>query len=125
MEPSRSPIPAPITRARTRFVVALASGLALVACADGAPAPPGPPLIFETDVRKDYTLVRACRSPGEHSGLNAYTVWVNAQGAASFSAIWQTPPAVTEIAGGAVIVKELYSGPDCEPAAVERWVAME
>jgi hypothetical protein len=104
---------------------------ALAACKDdGAPAPAvppesGPPLIFETDVRAKYTLARACRSPGEHSGLNPYTVWVNEVGRSSFSAIWETPPAVTALAAGAVVVKEVYSGSECDPSAVERWVAME
>jgi len=89
------------------------------------PPESGPPLIFETEFRSSYTPVRACRSPGEHSGLNAYTVWVNEIGRSSFSAIWQTPPAVTELAAGTVVVKEVYSGSDCDPKTVERWVAME
>jgi hypothetical protein len=100
--------------------------LALTGCeGDDVSTPAGPSLIFETDVRANYTPVRSCRRPGEHSGLNAYTVWVNETARSSFSAIWETPPAATELAAGAIVVKEVYSSPDCDPATVERWVAME
>jgi len=99
--------------------------MTLPSCGSETPPPSGPPLIFETDVRANYTLVRDCRSPGEHSGLNAYTVWVNETGQSSFSAIWETPPAVSALAPGSVVVKEVYSGSRCDPTTVERWVAMQ
>lgn len=100
--------------------------LPLTACdGGGSGAPTAPALLFDTDVRAHYTPVRSCRNPGEHSGLNAYTVWVNEIGRSSFAAIWETPPAVTELADGTIVVKEVYTGLDCDPAAVERWVAME
>lgn len=107
-------------------------GIALCSCngSNGGgshPTPPeaGPPLIFDTNVRQNYTLVRSCRSPGEHSGLNAYTVWVNATGASSYADVWKDPPAVTALAAGSLVVKEIYSSADCTPATVEHWVAME
>jgi hypothetical protein len=98
--------------------------LALSACGPAAP-PPGPPLIFDTNVRKAYELVRDCRSPGEHSGLNAFTVWVNSTGAASFAAIWQTPPATNALADGSIVVKEIYTTQECDPSSVDFWVAMK
>ena len=99
---------------------------ALTGCNGGGEAPPGePPLVFDTDLRASYTMVRPCRFPGEHSALNGFTVWVNQKGAASFAAIWQTPPGVSELAPGSVVVKELYSGQGCDPKTAERWVAME
>jgi hypothetical protein len=104
----------------------LFSVLIVTACdGDGSGSPSGPSLIFETDVRAHYRLVRSCRSPGEHSGLNAYTVWVNEIGRSSFAAIWETPPAVTELAAGAVVVKEVYADLECDPASVDHWVAMK
>jgi hypothetical protein len=99
--------------------------MTLPCCDGGTPPPSGPSLIFETNVRAKYTIVRSCRRPGEHSALNAYTVWVNEIGRPSFSAIWDSPPAVSELAPGSVVVKEVYTGPDCDPTAVDRWVAME
>jgi len=103
----------------------LLCALVVSACqSDGEPSAPRPPLIFDRAFRSSYTEVRSCRSPGEHSGLNGFTVWVNPPGAASFAAIWQTPPAVSALADGAVVVKEIYTTPDCGPNAIDRWVAM-
>lgn len=99
--------------------------LAAAGCSAAAPqAPEKPALIFDQNFRQSYSEVRQCRSPGEHSGLAGFTVWVNQEGAASFSAIWQTPPAVSALVDGAVVVKEIYSTQDCAPNAVDRWVAM-
>lgn len=89
-----------------------------------AEQPASKPLVFERDVRASYTEVRACRSPGEHSGLNAFTVWVSKDAAAAFSSIWQTPPALDRMPAGTVVVKEVYSGTTCDKGQVERWVAM-
>ena len=93
-------------------------------CSDGGPAPSKPPVIFEKDFRQSYAQVRQCRAPGEHSGLNGFTVWVNHTGGESFGAIWQTPPSVKALVDGAIVVKELYTSQDCEPSSVDHWVAM-
>jgi hypothetical protein len=50
---------------------------------------------------------------------------VNETGRSSFEAIWETPPAAAELAAGAVVVKEVYAGEDCDPRTVDHWVAME
>jgi hypothetical protein len=70
-------------------------------------------------------LVRACRAPGEHSGLNGFAVWVNDAAAATYDQILQGggDAAVHEMPDGAIVVKELYKDRTC--TAVDRWVAMK
>jgi hypothetical protein len=104
------------------FVALVALGCA--GCSGGKSADGGAKLVFDTDVRKAYAPARACRSPGEHSGLNAFSVWVSRDAAADFGAIWQNPPGIERLPEGAVVVKEVYSGAECNPLDVERWVAM-
>jgi hypothetical protein len=104
--------------------------LALAGCNGSSEGPPshdetGPLLIFDTDIAAHYTLVRSCRHPGEHSALNGFTVWVDKADETSFSAIWQTPPGVSALPPGAVVVKEIYTTETCDPGTVERWVAMK
>lgn len=82
------------------------------------------PLVFDVHFRDIYTQVRPCRFPGEHTGLNGFTVWVNDVGRDSFASIWQTPPAVSAVADGTVVVKELYTSQDCGAATIGHWVAM-
>ena len=83
-----------------------------------------PGLVFSRDVRATYSQARACRSPGEHSGLSAFSVWVSRDAETAFAALWRTPPGISRMPEGAVVVKEIYSGRSCDPAKVERWVAM-
>jgi hypothetical protein len=81
-------------------------------------------LIFDTDVQATYARVRDCRSPGEHSGLDAFTVWVSKDAEGAFADLWKDPPAILRLPDGAVVVKEVYSGTDCAADPVARWVAM-
>jgi hypothetical protein len=107
------------------MVVGLAAALG-VGC-NGSGNLPGqniPGLIFATEVQKTYAAARACRSPGEHSGLNAFSVWVSKDAESAFSTLWHTPPGIDRLPDGTVVVKEVYSGPDCVESQVERWVAM-
>lgn len=99
--------------------------LSAVACGGGkSPGTENPRLVFETNVRKAYSQVRACRSPGEHSGLNAFSVWVSLDAATAFAALWESPPGIQRLPEGTIVVKEVYTGTDCDPDQVERWVAM-
>lgn len=94
-------------------------------CSDGKATPAGPKLVFDTNVRTAYAPARSCRSPGEHSGLNAFSVWVSREAAADFTALWQDPPGLARLPEGAIVVKEVYSGTECNASQVERWVAMK
>jgi hypothetical protein len=112
--------------------VAVASGalaaVTLAACSGdgGGEASWNEAVVFDQDLRAGgFTLVRDCRHPGEHSALDAYTVWVSNDARAAFDALWADPPAGTRLPAGAVVVKEIYDGPDCDPSAVARWVAMK
>jgi hypothetical protein len=93
----------------------------VVGCGGGKTSPK---LVFDTDVRSAYVEVRPCRSPGEHSGLGAFTVWIDPEGKAAFDALWNRDPSVTALPEGSVVVKEIYGGPQCDPKSVDHWVAM-
>ena len=69
--------------------------------------------------------MRACRSPGEHSALAAFTVWVNPEALAVYEAIWADPASMTRMPEGSVVVKELYEGSDCTAENVRSWVVMK
>ena len=84
-----------------------------------------PPILFDRDVRRAYAPVRACRSPGEHSGLNAFTVWVDRPSAPAFDGIWKDPPSPSVLPAGTLLVKEIYAGSDCVASDVEHWVVMK
>ncbi len=71
-------------------------------------------------------MVRRCRAPGEHSGLDGFTVWVDDPSAASYDQILsgsRPDAAAAQMPDGAVVVKELYTDRDC--TTVDRWVAMK
>jgi hypothetical protein len=80
--------------------------------------------VFDENVRAAYTEVRSCRTTGEHAGLGAYSVWASPEAAGAFPEIWQTPPAITRMPAGSVVVKEIYKDVNCVPDQVLRWVAM-
>ena len=86
-------------------------------------------LVFPTTFRQSgFQMVRSCRGPGEHSGLNGFTVWVNDAAAATYDQLLLggTPGDAGgghEMPDGAVVVKELYRDRSC--ATVDRWVAMK
>ncbi|HEX7668036.1 MAG TPA: hypothetical protein VF395_00550 [Polyangiaceae bacterium] len=94
-------------------------------CSDGKSMGGAPKLVFDTDVRTAYAPARACRSPGEHSGLNAFSVWVSPGALPDFDRLWEDPPGIARLPDGAVVVKEVYSGAECKASEVERWVAMQ
>ncbi len=101
-------------------------GVVTVACGDEIhPTKQPTPLIFDTHLPLAYESVRACRSPGEHSGLNAFSVWVSKDGVSEFTALWQTTPAIQRLPDGVVVVKEVYLGSVCDSGQIERWVAMK
>jgi hypothetical protein len=106
---------------------------ALAACSSGAGGQNadahgnGGDPFFPMNFRESgFQKVRACRAPGEHSGINGFTVWVDDGAAATYDQILsggagdggtaQMPP-------GAVVIKELYGDRDC--TVVDRWVAMQ
>lgn len=97
------------------------AGCALLGCSD--PSPPDE-LVFEKDVRSAYSLVRDCRSPGEHSGLDAFTVWISPAAVPEFAKLWTDPPSISRLPAGTVVVKEVYRGTACDPGQVDHWVAM-
>lgn len=106
-------------------LVVVAWGVASCNGAGSSSGPGDPRLIFDTDVQKVYAPARACRSPGEHSGLNAFSVWVSRDAERAFSDIWRTPPGIDRLPAGTVVVKVVYAGTDCVSTQVERWVAMK
>jgi hypothetical protein len=67
-------------------------------------------------------MVRACRAPGEHSGLNGFTVWVDDAAASAYDQILSGGGAAP-MPDGAIVVKELFDDRDC--TVVDRWVAMK
>lgn len=82
------------------------------------------PLLFDQNVRAAYAPARACRVLGEHSGLGAYSVWISKDAASEYAAIWQNPPSVQRLPPGTVVVKEIYTGTNCDASEVARWVAI-
>lgn len=82
-------------------------------------------LIFPQDFRQaGFQEVRACRSPGEHSALNGFTVWADSASAGQYDALLSRADAgATEMPAGATVIKEIYQDSDC--TSVERWVAMK
>jgi hypothetical protein len=87
---------------------------------DGAPA-----AVFPATFRQSgFQMVRACRAPGEHSGLDGFTVWVNDDAAAAYDQILGGGDASThQMPAGAIVIKELYADATC--TVVDRWVAMK
>jgi hypothetical protein len=69
-----------------------------------------------------FQMVRACRAPGEHSGLNGFTVWVDDADAATYDRILSGGGG-QQMPYGAVVIKELFNDRDC--TVVDRWVAMK
>ena len=99
-----------------------------VACSSspGSPGGDAGTTIFPAAFRQSgFRMVRACRAPGEHSGLNGFTVWVDDAAAAVYDQILSGGGAGVAAAmpDGAVVVKELYGDRDC--TVVDRWVAMK
>lgn len=106
------------------LAIFLAISPVLLAC--GQPAEHGDETFFPKDLKQGgYAQVRACRYPGEHSGLGAFTVWVNAGARASFDAIWADPPQATQMQAGSIVVKEIYTTTTCAADQIDHWVAMK
>ena len=115
------------------MVVEVTGWLAVAGCSS-KPASPGGDAgatLFPATFRQSgFRMVRACRAPGEHSGLNGFTVWVDDAAAAAYDQILSGGGASAGDSGaapvmpdGAIVVKELYGDRDC--AVVDRWVAMK
>jgi len=83
---------------------------------EGCPAPVPTP-IFPADYRDDYIEVRDCRFSIEHGGVSI-RVLANEIGADAYLANANPLPV------GSVIVKEEYTGTDCEDAVPDRWRVM-
>jgi hypothetical protein len=111
-------------------------GLAVLAL--GAPgcssrsAGPGPDAgttIFPASFRQSgFQTVRACRAPGEHSGLSGFTVWANDAAAATYDQILARGAGsdgggAHQMPDGAIVIKELYNDRAC--TIIDRWVAMK
>ncbi len=102
-------------RARVCFVAAI-----LLSCGDSG----GDETIYPKDFRAaGYQLVRECRSPGEHSGISAFTVWVSPEAVGALEQLFASPD-TTAMPAGSVLVKEVYGGSACEETDVDHWVAM-
>jgi hypothetical protein len=95
----------------------------LLGCA-GPDSDSTPEVYFPLDL-SDYEEVRACRVPGEHSGLGAFSVWGNEAAVAAFDAIWSDPPTRDTLPAGAIVVKAAYAGDECQDEALDHWVAMK
>lgn len=89
------------------------------------PAANDAPFFPATFRQSGFRQVRACRAPGEHSGLNGFTVWVDDASADSYDSILAASADVHQMPAGAVVVKELYRDRACGADQVDRWVAMK
>ena len=96
---------------------------------DGGDAGDAGVTIFPAGFRAaGFQMVRACRAPGEHSGINGFTVWVDDAAATTYDQILaggpgRTDAGVRQMPDGAIVIKELFGDRDC--TVVDRWVAMK
>lgn len=100
--------------------------LLAVGCSSGSTPSGDAAVLFPPSFRETgYRRVRPCRSPGEHSALFGFTVWVDEPSAARYDQILSGggDAGVQEMPAGAVVIKEVFSDLDCR--SVERWVAMK
>ncbi|MBM4361159.1 MAG: hypothetical protein FJ104_00645 [Deltaproteobacteria bacterium] len=108
------------------LVFGLALALAL-GCSSESKAPQdsdaAAPLFAPEDVAS-LPLVRACRAPGEHSGLDGFTVRISQGAEAPLAELFEDPPGVAALPAGALVVKELFASPDCAPGTLTRYTAM-
>lgn len=112
---------APVSPWALLLSLALAGGGACSSAAGKGDAP-----IFPATFRQaGFRQVRACRAPGEHSGLNGFTVWVDQGSADTYDSILTASADVHQMPAGAIVVKELYGDRTCTAAAVDGWVAMK
>lgn len=94
------------------------------ACSSGSAAHEEP--FFPATFRQaGFRRVRACRAPGEHSGLNGFTVWADDASADVYDSILAASGDVHQMPAGAIVVKELYDDRTCSEDQVDRWVAMK
>jgi hypothetical protein len=94
-----------------------------VACSsESEPSSQLRPLVPRNFRQAGYSEVRACRAPGEHSALGAFTVWIDNDSRAAFDALWEDREA--EMPAGAIVVKEIYAGTSCDEADALLWVVM-
>lgn len=129
----------PTQRSVARIIVMLVGVGSWLAVGGGCSSRPGSPggdagaTIFPASFRQSgFRMVRACRAPGEHSGLNGFTVWVDDAAASAYDQILSggggaggavDSGAAPAMPAGAIVVKELYGDRDC--TVVDRWVAMK
>src|SRR5262245_34854922 len=116
------------SRGRALFLVVGTLAAVSGGCSTKAssPTPDAAAPIFPQDFRQSgFQMVRACRSPGEHSALNGFTVWADQSSAAQYDSILlgAVDGGAHEMPAGSIVVKEVYRDSDC--VAVERWVAMK
>jgi hypothetical protein len=69
-----------------------------------------------------FAQTRACRSPGEHSALGGFTVWVNNDALEAFQSLWAGE--VGSMPSGALVLKEIYADANCDHEKALFWVVM-
>ena len=124
------PLPRRIVSPIVLLAAVTLAGVAAAGCSSHSNHAPtdGGVLVFPTTFRQSgFQMVRACRAPGEHSGLNGFTVWVNDAAAATYDQLLlggaPGDAGGHEMPDGAVVIKELYQDRGC--TTVDRWVAMK
>lgn len=106
----------------------LAAGVALaLGCSSEPERSPGADAaapLFTPAEAAGFPLVRECRAPGEHSGLDGFTVRISPGARDSLERLFEDPPGVAALPPGALVVKELFASPDCAPGTLSRYTAM-